>query len=103
MKKKETKSKFDDAKNWLFMLKFIFSVNPSFLILSFAANTLIELSWSLPQVVLLKYVIDIVSEGARLYRVAAALACYACFLLPQLGHSHSLSSLIRISPSKPHS
>lgn len=81
MKKKETKSKFDDAKNWLFMLKFIFSVNPSFLILSFAANTLIELSWSLPQVVLLKYVIDIVSEGARLYRVAAALACYAGFVL----------------------
>ncbi len=80
-KNSENKIKFDDFKNWFFMLKFIFGVNPSFLILTFAANTLIELSWSLPQVVLLKYVIDVVSEGERLYRIVAALGCFAVFVL----------------------
>ncbi len=74
-KKKQEKS--HSVKNYIFMLKFIFKNSPFILPTMIFTDLLMNIPWILSNVVLLKYIIDVVTEGVDLYRIAVACLIFA--------------------------
>ncbi len=63
------------------MLKFIFKHTPFMVCGYLFFDVLATLPWTLSNVVLLKYIIDVVSEDRDFYRVAIALALFVVFVV----------------------
>ena len=73
--------KIKTFKNYIFMLRFIFRHTPFMGFGYLFFDVLANLPWTLSNVVLLKYIIDVATEGKDLYRVAIALALFVAFVL----------------------
>ncbi len=75
------KEKSNTIKNNVYMLKFIFKHTPFMVFGYLFCDVLSNLPWTLSNVVLLKYIIDVVSEGKDYYRVAVALGLFLAFVV----------------------
>ena len=67
-KKKNVKEKTNTFRNNLFMLGFIARNAPSLLFFYIFFDVLSNVPWILSDIVLLKYIIDVVTSGVELYR-----------------------------------
>lgn len=79
-----SKNKKDSAntiQNNIYMLKFIFKHTPFMACGYLFFDVLSNLPWTLSNVVLLKYIIDVAEEGRDYYRVAIALGLFVGFVL----------------------
>lgn len=77
MKNKKNREKAHSFKNYMFMLKFVMKNSPWLLFSLLFFDVLSNLPWLLSNVVLLKYIIDVVTEGVALYRIAVACLIFA--------------------------
>ena len=77
----KNKEKSNTIKNNIYMLKFIFKHTPFMVFGYLFFDVLANLPWTLSNVVLLKYIIDVASEGRDYYRVAVALALFVVFVV----------------------
>ena len=64
-------------RNYWFMIKFVSKHCPWILPSMIVADLLSTLPWILSNVVLLKYIIDVVTEGKDLFRIAVACIAFA--------------------------
>ena len=80
-KKTEKTPKWQNLKNYIYILKFIGKNEPVLLFGYMFFNVLTTLPWMISNVVLLKYIIDVVTEGKDLYRIAVACAVFAAFVI----------------------
>ena len=78
---KNKKEKTNTIKNNVYMLKFIFKHTPFMAFGYLFFDVLANLPWTLSNVVLLKYIIDVAAEGRDYYRVAVALALFVVFVI----------------------
>lgn len=75
------KEKSNTIKNNIYMLKFIFKHTP-FLVFGYLFfDVLANLPWTLSNVVLLKYIIDVATEGEDYYRIVVALGFFVVFVV----------------------
>ena len=79
--KKKAENKTNTIKNNAYMLKFIFRHTPFMVFGYLFFDVLSRLPWTLSNVVLLKYIIDVATEGKDYYRVAVALGLFVGFVL----------------------
>ncbi len=79
MNKKAEKT--NTLKNNIYMLKFIFKHTPFMVFGYLFFDVLANLPWTISNVVLLKYIIDVATEGRDYYRVAVALALFVVFVI----------------------
>ncbi len=75
--KNKTNEKTNSFKNYLFILKFVLKNSPGLLFSLMLFDVLSNLPWILSNVVLLKYIIDVVTSGVALYRIAVACIAFA--------------------------
>ncbi len=75
------KDKTNSFKNYVYMLKFIAKHTPFMVFGYLFFDVLANLPWTLSNVVLLKYIIDVATEGKDFYRVAVALALFVAFVV----------------------
>ena len=75
------KEKTNTIKNNIYMLKFIFKHTPFMVFGYLFFDVLANLPWTLSNVVLFKYIIDVASEGRDYYRVAVALGLFVVFVV----------------------
>lgn len=73
--------KVNSFKNYVYMLRFIFKHTPFMVFGYLFFDVLANLPWTLSNVVLLKYIIDVAVEGEGLYRVAVALVLFVSFVV----------------------
>ena len=78
---KNKTEKTNTIKNNIYMLKFIFKHTPFMVFGYLFFDVLANLPWTLSNVVLLKYIIDVASEGRDYYRVAVALGLFVVFVV----------------------
>lgn len=76
MKNKKAESSHS-IRNYWFMIKFVSKHCPWILPSMIVADLLSTLPWILSNVVLLKYIIDVVTEGKDLFRIAVACIAFA--------------------------
>lgn len=84
MKNKATTTAKENAhsfRNYLFMLKFVMKNSPMLMISLLVFDVLSTLPWILSNVVLLKYIIDVVTQGTGLYRIAVACIIFAAVVV----------------------
>lgn len=80
MKNNSKKAAFT-LKNHIYMMKFMCKHTP-FMVFGYTFfDVMANLPWALSNVVLLKYIIDVATEGKDYYRVAIALACFVVFVV----------------------
>ncbi|MBP3938573.1 MAG: ABC transporter ATP-binding protein [Clostridia bacterium] len=79
--KNNSKEKAHSFKNYLFMLKFVMKNSPGLLFSLMFFDVLSNLPWLLSNVVLLKYIIDVVTSGVDLYRIAVACVIFAIIVI----------------------
>ncbi len=77
----KNKDKVSSFKNYVYMLKFLCKHTPFMVFGYLFFDVLANLPWTLSNVVLLKYIIDIATEGKDFYRVAIALAFFVTFVV----------------------
>ena len=77
----KNKEKVNSLKNYVFMLKFITKHTPFLTVGYLFLDVIGNLPWTLSNVVLLKYIIDVVTEGKNYYRIAYALIFFAVFIV----------------------
>lgn len=77
----KNKEKTNSLKNYVYMLKFISKHTPFMVFGYLFFDVLANLPWTLCNVVLLKYIIDVATEGRELYRVVVALALFVAFVV----------------------
>ncbi len=83
----KTSKKQKNAKNTstlgnnLFMLRFVAKNAPSLLFFYIFFDVLTNVPWILSNVVLLKYIIDVVTSGVDLYRIGVACAIFAALVI----------------------
>ncbi len=92
---KKEKERSNALKNYIYMLKFIGKHTPYMLFGYLFFDVLANLPWTISNVVLLKYIIDVFTEGEDFYRVAVVLICFIVFvvvtnLLVTVFYEHSL-------------
>lgn len=81
MKNKKQTEKSHSIRNYIFMLHFVTKHSP-FLIFHYVfADILTNLPWLLSNVVLLKYIIDVVTEGRDYHRIIIAFAIFAFLIV----------------------
>lgn len=80
-KNKKSAEKSHTIKNNLFMLGFIMKNEPGLLFFYIFFDVMSNLPWILSNVVLLKYIIDVVTSGERLYRAGVACLIFAAFIV----------------------
>lgn len=79
--KNKTNERVNSFKNYLFMLKFVLKNSPGLLFSLMLFDVLSNLPWILSNVVLLKYIIDVVTSGVALYRIAVACVAFAAVVV----------------------
>ncbi|MBQ6863038.1 MAG: ABC transporter ATP-binding protein [Clostridia bacterium] len=80
-KQKKQKEKSNSLRNYLFMLGFICKHTPLYLFGYLIFDVVANIPWILTNVVLLKYIIDVVSSGVDMYRAAVACVAFAVFIV----------------------
>lgn len=75
------KEKTNTLKNNIYMLRFIFKHTPFMVFGYLFFDVLANLPWTLSNVILLKYIIDVASDGRDYYRVLVALGVFVVFVL----------------------
>lgn len=75
------KEKVNTFKNHIFMLKFIIKHTPFMAFGYLFSDILSNLPWTLSNVVLLKYIIDVASEGKGFERILFVLIAFAAFVI----------------------
>ncbi len=80
-KKDKTAEKSHSIKNYIYMLGFITKNSPFLLFTYVLADILTNLPWILSNVVLLKYIIDVVTQGRDYSRIFVALAVFAAAIV----------------------
>ena len=75
------KEKVNTFKNHIFMLKFIIKHTPFMAFGYLFSDILSNLPWTLSNVVLLKYIIDVASEGKGFERILYVLIAFAVFVV----------------------
>ncbi len=78
---KNKTEKTNTIKNNIYMLKFIFKHTPFMVFGYLFFDVLANLPWTLSNVILLKYIIDVATEGKDYYRVAVALGLFVVFVV----------------------
>ena len=81
MKSNNKKDKVNSVKNYIYMLKFISKHTPFMVFGYLFFDVLANLPWTLSNIVLLKYIIDVASEGHGFERIAFALIFFAIFVV----------------------
>ncbi len=83
MSKKRNKSRdsYGTFRNNLYMLGFIAKNAPGLIFLYIFFNVLSDVPWILSNVVLLKYIIDVVTSGVDFYRVGIACGVFAAIVV----------------------
>ena len=81
MKNKKQTEKAHSIKNFFFMLRFVMKHSPFLIFLYVFADVLTNLPWLLSNVVLLKYIIDVVTEGRDYHRIAIAFVIFAFLIV----------------------
>lgn len=79
--KNKTKEKSHSIKNYLFMLGFVMKNSPFLMPSLVISDVMATLPWILSNVVLLKYIIDVVTQGTDLYRIAVACIIFASVVI----------------------
>ena len=79
--KNKHKEKVSAVKNYIYMLKFISKHTPFLVVGYLFLDVLGMLPWTLSNVVLLKYIIDVVTEGKDYYRIVVALVFFIVFVI----------------------
>ncbi len=79
--KNKSKERSHALRNYIYMLSFIGKHTPSMLIGYMFFEVLSSLPWTLSNVVLLKYIIDVVSEGRNYERIFYVLAFFVAFVV----------------------
>ncbi|MBR5234172.1 MAG: hypothetical protein IKW03_08180, partial [Clostridia bacterium] len=64
--KSKIKDSFVNLRNYIFMLKFVMKSAPLLMICTIVFDAMTELPWVLSNVVLLKYIIDVIESGTDL-------------------------------------
>ena len=77
----KNKEKINSFKNFVYMMKFMWKHTPFMVFGYLFFNSLATLPWTLSNVVLLKYIIDVATEGTAYYRVAVVLTVFVVFVL----------------------
>ena len=77
----KNKEKTKSLKNYIYMLKFISKHTPFMVFGYLFFDVLSNLPWTLSNVVLLRYIIDVATEGKDYYRVAVALGLFVAFVI----------------------
>ena len=79
--KMKNNEKISSLKNYAYMLKFICKHTP-FMVFGYVFfDVLANLPWTLSNVVLLKYIIDVAVSGGELYKVGVALGLFIAFVI----------------------
>ncbi len=81
MKNKKEKERSNALGNYVYMLKFIGKHTPYMLFGYIFFDVLANLPWTLSNVVLLKYIIDVVTEGTGYERIFYVLAVFVVFVV----------------------
>ena len=81
MKQKNKKENRLTFKNHIYMMKFLCKHTPFMVFGYIFFDVMANLPWTLSNVVLLKYIIDVATEGKDFYRVAIALAFFVVFVV----------------------
>ena len=81
MKQKSKKENRLTFKNHIYMMKFLCKHTPFMVFGYIFFDVMANLPWTLSNVVLLKYIIDVATEGKDFYRVAIALAFFVVFVV----------------------
>ncbi len=79
--KNKHKDKVSAVKNYIYMLKFISKHTPFLVVGYLFLDVLGMMPWTLSNVVLLKYIIDVVTEGKDYYRIVFALVFFIVFVI----------------------
>ena len=79
--KNNKREKSNTIKNNIYMLKFIFKHTPFMACGYLFFDVMANLPWTLSNVILLKYIIDVATEGRDYYRVAVALGLFVVFVV----------------------
>ena len=80
-KKQKSPKKSGTLRNNLFMLGFVARNAPGMLFFYIFFDILTNVPWILSNVVLLKYIIDVVTSGVDYYRIAVACAAFAALVI----------------------
>ncbi len=78
---KQNKEKSNSLRNYLFMLGFICKHTPLYLFGYLVIDVIANIPWILTNVVLLKYIIDVVTSGVEMYRAAVACIAFAVIIV----------------------
>lgn len=81
MKKNKEKERSNALKNYIYMLKFIGKHTPYMLFGYIFYDVLANLPWTLSNVVLLKYIIDVATEGTGYERILYVLIAFVIFVI----------------------
>ena len=81
MLKNKKKEKVSSLKNYIYMLKFISKHTPLLVVGYLLIDVLGNLPWTLSNVVLLKYILDVVAEGTGYERILFALIFFVAFVV----------------------
>ena len=93
--------KRENISNYLYMLKFVIRNSPMIIICTVFFDALTELPWVLSNVVILKYIIDVIESGAELYRVFAACGIFAgLVIIGNLGNTVFYEILLPVQKEK---
>ncbi|MBR2876522.1 MAG: ABC transporter ATP-binding protein, partial [Clostridia bacterium] len=77
----KNKERTNSLRNYIYMLKFIGNHTPFMVFGYLFLDVIADLPWTLSNVVLLKYIIDVVGEGKDYYRVFVMLGLFVLFVI----------------------
>lgn len=101
--KEKIKQSSGNLKNYLFMLGFVMKNSPLLLICTIIFDAMTELPWVLSNVVLLKYIIDVITTGTDVYRVFIACGIFAgLVVVGNLGNTVFYEVLMPVQKEKLH-
>lgn len=99
--KDKVKESFSNLRNYIFMLKFVMKSSPLLMICTVLFDAMTELPWVLSNVVLLKYIIEVVSSGTELYRVFISCGVFAALVIfGNLGNTLFYEILLPVQKEK---
>ena len=101
LNKEKITKRAENVRNYLFIMGFIFRNSPLLVIMTILFDMMTELPWMLSNVVLLKYIIDVVEAGTDVYRVFIACGVFAgLVILGNLGNTFFYEVLMPIEKEK---
>ena len=99
--KEKLAQRAENVRNYLFMLRFIFKNSPLLVIFTIVFDAMCELPWVLSNVVLLKYIIDVIESGTDVYRVFIACGIFAgLVIVGNLGNTVFYEILMPVQKEK---